>query len=144
MGKKENFINTLCGVIGNENIQESHRQKALEFIEPNPKKYLDATRITKSEGVIDIVNKEFVSGWVKYIHDLNKSAEIELFVNDEIKIKTIANQFRQDLKEKKLHNTGNCGFKIDVQKLHLSSGDKVSIKVTDDVEYLKNSNWVIK
>lgn len=144
MNKKENFIDLLKNLIGEKNITKEQYESALEFIEPNPKKYLDATRITKSVGVIDVVNSEYISGWAKYVHDLNKSCEVELILNDNVVVKTVANQFRQDLKDKNMHNTGLCGFKIPVSQFSLKKGDKVSVKVCDDVEFLNNSNWIVK
>lgn len=144
MQNKTNFIDVLKSVVGENLVSEEQYKSALDFIEPNPKKYLDATRITKSTGVIDIVNTETISGWAKYVHNLNKSPEVELIVNGKVAMKVIADTFRADLKEKKLHNSGMCGFKIDIKELNISSGDIISVKVVDDVEFLKNSNWKIK
>ncbi len=140
MQNKESFVDTLRMIIGENEVSEKQYNEALSFIEPNPKEYLDITRITKAAGVIDKVTLNSVSGWAKYVHN-DKSPLIEIIVNGEVKSKIVADNFRKDLKEKKLHKTGKCGFNAN---LKLNIGDVVSVQVVDDVDLLKNSNWTIK
>ena len=140
MQNKEIFVNTLKTIIGKDKISEVQYQEALEFIEPNPKEYLDITRITKAKGVIDKVTKNSVSGWAMYVHS-DKSPIVEIIVNAKVITTVLADSYRPDLKEKNLHKTGKCGFNTNVK---LKRDDKVSVKVIDDVNYLKNSNWIIE
>lgn len=140
MQNKEDFIDNLKLIVGENKVSDSEYKEALEFIEPNPKSYLDITRITKAIGVIDKVTLNSISGWAKYVHT-DKSSVIEVLVNGAVITTSLADNFRIDLKEKNIHKTGNCGFNINVK---LKKGDKVSVKVIDDVDYLKNSNWIVK
>jgi hypothetical protein len=139
MQNKEDFIDNLKLIVGEDKVSDSQYKEALKFIEPNPKSYLDATRITKATGVIDKVTLKSISGWVKYVHT-DKSPVVEVFVNGEVRTTSLADNFRADLKEKNIHKTGFCGFNINIK---LNKGDRVSVKVIDDVDYLKNSNWII-
>ncbi len=140
MQNKESFVDTLKMIIGENEVSENQYKEALSFIEPNPKEYLDITRITKATGVIDKITSNSISGWAKYVHN-DKSPVVEVFVNEKVVMTSLADHFRADLKDKKIHKTGICGFNINMK---LKKGDKVSVKVVDDVNYLKNSNWIVE
>jgi len=143
MLNKNSFVDTLIEIIGIKNIREEQKISALNFIEPNPKAYLDASRITKSKGQIGGVEETKVSGWGKYAYS-HEPAEVELYINDKLIATTIAKDFRQHLIDDKIHPTGHCGYHFDLRHAPLKDGDKVAVKVKDDIIYLRNSNQIFK
>ena len=141
IGNKEFFVETMIDLIGKEQISPEQKESALAFIEPNPKNYLDASRITKSIGRVGSVEKTRIIGWGKYLHS-NKPATVELYINDQLIATKVAQDFRQNAFDKKIHPTGNCGYLFSLQDSPLKNGDKVSVKLTDDVVFLNNSNYI--
>jgi hypothetical protein len=141
MSNKNFFIDTLIKIIGKEKIITNNQiENALKFIQPNPKEYIDKSRITKGIGRIDIIAKRCIKGWAKYIY-IDKPAEVELYINDKLIDKSIANNFRQDLL--KIHKTGCCAFEFKLKE-PLKDGDKVSVKIKNDIGFLNNSNFIFK
>ncbi len=128
---KEELIDIIieqCKSFGNFS---ENREKALNFITPNPQDYLDATRITKGKGCVDHYNDQFISGWAFLVNNPENPAIIEILKDDKVIASATANNFRQDLKRLNMHKTGNCGFKMDIS--HLKLNGKYLIKVKDDV-----------
>ncbi len=143
MENKDSFIEALVEVVGKQKISPEQKQKALDFIEPNPKAYLDSSRTTKSMGRIGSVADNKVIGWAKYAYN-NKPATVELYINDVFIAQKKANDFRPKLLEDKVHPTGHCGYVFELEEGTLKSGDKVQVKVQDDVRFLNGSPWVVK
>jgi hypothetical protein len=141
MLNKTLFVNEMKKLIGLDNVRDEWHSKALSFIEPNPKEYIDKSRITKTTGRIGFIDKTKVIGWAKYIYS-DKVAEVELYINDVLIKKTLAKDFRQNVLEAKQHKTGYCGFFFDLSDMPLKDMDKVSVKVSDDINYLPGSNRV--
>ncbi len=142
MDNKEFFIDTLIDVLGKENIGDEEKTSALNFIEPNPKAYLNASRITRSIGTIGRIEKNRVVGWGKYLHS-DKPVEVELYINDKLIETKTAHDFRQHLLDSKKHPTGNCGYVFNLES-QLQDGDKVAVKLSDDVVYLNGSDHIFK
>jgi len=142
MVNKEAFVDLLVDVIGEENVTPTQKKSALNFIEPNPKAYLNASRITRGIGQIGSVQKSRVIGWGKYIAS-EKTAIAELYINDKLVDAVEAKDFRQNALDNKIHSTGHCGYVFNL-KTPLNGGDKVSVKLSEDVEFLKNSNQIFK
>ena len=142
MSNREFFIETLIGMLDEKNIKDEKKLEALSFIEPNPKEYLDASRITKSIGRIGKIKPNKIIGWGKYLNSDNP-ALAELYINDKLIDTKIANEFRQHLADSKKHGTGNFGYTFHLETL-LHDGDKVAVKLSDDVIYLNNSNKIFK
>ncbi|MFT5812695.1 MAG: hypothetical protein ACI9VT_000431 [Psychroserpens sp.] len=130
---KNHFIDALIKL--NRDIKDcsENKSQALEFITPNPKQYLDETRITKSKGCVDSVSSSIISGWAKAVHH-NSPVTVELYINGDYVSSSIADIPRQDLKEKGIHPVGQCGFQFSnvSQALH----HEVEVKVKDDIRYL--------
>ena len=141
MGNKEFFIDTLVDLIDKKKVSPSQRESALNFIEPNSKAYLDASRITKSIGEIGSVEKNTVVGWGKYLHS-NEPATVELYINNVLVSSKKAKDFRQHTLDSKKHLTGYCGFIFDLSQIPLQNSDVVSVKLKDDVLFLKGSQNV--
>ena len=76
----DHFLDQLvafCGLAPSPQALEAARR----FMTHNSPDYLDATRITKAEGVIEQVTAAGVSGWARFVHT-HKAPDIELFIND--------------------------------------------------------------
>lgn len=141
MQNKELFVDLLIKVV-DPNIGAVKKQAALKFITPNPRAYLNVSRVTLGAGRVEEIDKFHVKGWGKYISSV-EPAEVELYVNDKLVDKTIAKNFRKDLVDNKMHSTGHCGYVFQL-KDPLKNGDKISVKLSDDVNMLQNSNQIWK
>lgn len=140
MSNKEYFIDILSDAVCLDGDVEAFKNNALNFVRPNPADYLDASRITKGQGQIGVVKKDKVVGWGKYLSS-NDPAKVELYINDTLVDTAVANEFRQHLRENGIHPTGMCGYSFSLKNM-LRRGDKVSVKLSDDVHFLKNSGKV--
>lgn len=143
MQNKEDFVDTLIDIIGVTNVSPMQRNKALEFIEPNPTEYLNASRVNRGIGQIGTLTREKVQGWGKYIES-NKPAIAELYINNKLVDSMQADQFRQHLVDKNVHPTGMCGFLFDISTRDIKKDDVISVKLSKDAVYLKGSNETIK
>ncbi len=128
--KKEIFVDTLIDIIGSEHIDDDRRVEALAFIEPNPIQYLDRSRKTKSMGRVEKITQEIVSGWGKYIVG-GQPAVAELYINDQ-KVKTMLANLDHDKQR-------GYGFRFDLKDIALKEGDRVAVKLSEDVLYLNGS-----
>jgi len=136
MANKNNFVNSLVDLIGIENVDLKQIENAKDFIEPNPTQYLDNSRITKGQGNLEQITHTTVSGWAFYVATA-KSPEVELIINGHVVSKTLANIQRNDLLEKALHQTGECGFVFTVPLGSIKKTDEVLVKITDDIVPIK-------
>lgn len=143
LNHKESLIAHLvsfCGI----NTDSKSIQTAIDFITPDPKDYLDSSRITRSKGMIEKVTSESVSGWARYENN-ERPAEICLIINDKIVARTTAKIFSQRFIDEKNHSKGRCGFVFDNLPLHWNHGlEEVRVKVIDDIQDLENSPYKIK
>lgn len=142
MQNSENFVETMSALIGTD-IDKTKREEAIRFIEPNPKAYLDASRLTKSIGRIGSIEKKRVIGWGKYLYS-NEIGMVELYVNNKLIASIEAKDFRQHTLDKNIHPTGHCGYYFDLSKSPLSDGDVVSVKLSKDVIFLNGSNAIFR
>lgn len=142
MQNTENFVETMITLL-DTNIDATKKEEAIRFIEPNPKAYLDASRITKSIGRIGSIKKNEIIGWGKYLHT-NEIAIAELYVNNKLIASTKAKDFRQHTLDKNIHPTGHCGYYFDLTKTALKDGDIVSVKLSKDVLFLNGSNYIFR
>lgn len=139
MQNNEDLINALVSIIGTNEVSKSQINNAKKFINPNSKEYLDLTRITKSIGRIGSIQKDKVIGWGKYLHS-NEPAEVELYINNKLVETKLAKDFRKNVLDSGQHPTGYCGYVFSLNDNMLMTGDVVSVKLKDDVNYLKGSN----
>lgn len=130
MQNKEILINSLIELIGEKNVNTIQKQNSLNFIEPNPKNYLDKSRSNRSLGHVEIIDRNIVKGWGKYV--INKNSTIaELYVNGKKIDETIVNQ------EHSIHN--EHGFEFDISNLFIENKDKIAVKLSDDFIFLNGS-----
>lgn len=135
MQNKENFVETIA-TLKKDECTIIQKQKALEFIKLNPQEYLNSSRITKGEGRVEHISNRHIKGWAKYSY-MGKTAEVELYVNGKLKATTIADEFCQHTLDNKLHPTGKCGFSFNLSSYPLKKGDKIALKIKEDIIYFK-------
>jgi len=130
MHKKELFVDTLADIVGRENINKYKIRKTLDFIEPNPSKYLDVSRNTKSVGRVEEITTDSVTGWGKYVIK-DEPATVELWINDKVINSMMANQ-QHKLKD-------GYGFSFDLSDVDVGEQDKIAVKLMEDVLFLNGS-----
>ncbi|MGR5243239.1 hypothetical protein ACP3VU_00365 [Vibrio sp. PNB23_22_6] len=116
---------------------------AINFIEPNSKQYLDATRITKAEGRVDLVSDTKIIGYAMHVHNKNKPVIVELYLGNEIYRSVIADEYRLNIHECGKHPTGKCGFSFEIDKVLREAEQQITIKVKDEVTELNNGKFNI-
>jgi len=135
---KEKFVSALIEMNKDISDKSMNKEKAIEFITPNPESYLDATRTSKSIGAVDVLTRQTIGGWAKSVHN-NIAVKVEIYVNNDLLVVINADGFRQDLMEKGIHPTGKCAFFFDLSKVNLPDDlVKVGVKVKNDIINLKN------
>ncbi|RVU83392.1 hypothetical protein EOL70_16840 [Leucothrix sargassi] len=119
------------------------RANAISFITPNPIEYLDQSRITKTQGRLGGLDQRVIFGWARYVHpSMNKSAEVELYLNDNKVAVVKADQFRADLNKE---FGQNCAFKYLLpEDLNINPGDVFRARVVADLNDLPNSPLIIE
>lgn len=140
MASREDFVDILVELADLKDFTDSKKSIVCDFITPNPQKYLDMSRITKSKGTIGNVMKTRVVGWAASVHG-NQIVDVELYINGQKIAKTKANQLRPHMLEKKLHPTGNCGYEFTLTT-PLKHGDQVRVRACEDVIDLNNSPYI--
>ncbi|MGR5270007.1 hypothetical protein ACPV5R_19900 [Vibrio astriarenae] len=137
---KEEFVQALSDFSGVES-SPSQVSAALEFITPNPTKYLEATRLTKARGQIDIkrLRTGVVKGWACYAVN-HGVVQVEIVVNGNIVDTQTANRFEAQYKKPGLHPTGECGFEFDLKSLDVTPADKLEVRVRGDVVNLHSDD----
>lgn len=112
------------------------KKTALDFIEPAPAKYLDASRITKTQGRLGRVSASRLSGWARFVH-ATEPAVVEFFVNGQLVGEAEATGRREDLLKK---YGENCAFSFNLPAgVNLDEGDEIRARVKGDVKDLNNS-----
>lgn len=131
----ENFVDSVIEFC-NINPTEKQKQAAISFIDPDPKDYLDVSRITKANGSLDAVRGRVIHGWAKYAYN-NEVATVNLFLNDQLIATIKADQSRPDLI--KTFNQ-KCAFVFTIpDSILVANGDLIRARVTDEVTDIKNS-----
>ncbi len=141
MNNKEHFLNMLIDLIGEKDITEEIKNNVLHFIQPNPEKYLDASRITKAIGQIGAIKKHNISGWGKYQYR-DESATVELYINQKLIESKLADEPRKHIEVLPNFKHGQYGFSFRLLKDELKDGDIVAVKLKDDVMFLKGSHAI--
>ncbi len=121
-----------------EDVDVATKVKADDSITTNPKAYLENTRITLVNGCVDLISKDRIKGWVFDVRH-KEVVEVEIYCDDKIVTTVKANEYRKDLKDKSIHDSGYCGFNVSLSKFNFSN-QKCQIKVIakNDVRPLRN------
>lgn len=138
---KEAFVKALIEV--NKDIEDfsENYKKAINFITPNSREYLDATRLSKSTGNVGFISRKHIKGWAKSVHS-EKSVNVCLLINGKLKVKKLADIFRQDLIKAGVSSNGECGFHIDISHITFSVNDVIEVIVEHDIKPLKNGSFL--
>ena len=97
------------------------------------------TAVERYCGTLGGVRDNKIFGWT-LDRESEKPAEICVTVNGEERVKQVADVFREDIRRKGIHVSGNCGFEIPLGTLGtISSGDKISVVSADRQFELGNS-----
>lgn len=142
LSNKESFVDSLVEHFNLE-VTEIDIKNAIDFITPNPAKYLENTRITKVVGCVDSISRSRVHGWVYGVHH-NAPVIVEVYCNNELLISSAADKLRTDLLRLAIHSTGNCGFNISLEGLKLPKIDcEIKVIAKNDIQALKNGIAII-
>ncbi len=130
---KEALLNDLCKFIGLQPDSKQYK-RAIAFISPDPKEYLDATRITRSRGTVNrnLLQTGLLRGWARAVHHTNP-VQVEVRVNNELITTITADIYRENLEQPGIHPTGICGYEVDLNSMDVKPEDSISIRVKDDV-----------
>ncbi|WBA17123.1 hypothetical protein [Salinivibrio kushneri] len=139
---KLEFVDALAEVNA-DLLPLSNKEKAVEFITPNPAHYLDATRKTKSKGNLEYFSLQEAKGWAKRLYD-DESVKVQLIVNENIVKTFVADQHRQDLIDLKISNTGKHGFNVDITDVEIEMHDNVHFIVEDDITTINHGDIIVK
>jgi len=121
---------------------KKQHQAALDFVEPNPWKYLVMTRSDLCIGYVAPIEHGTVKGWAKFKAG-DADANVVLTINEKEVATTKANIFRKDLQQAG-HRDGKCAFQFDDINLdNLISGSVVSVRVEGDSQDLSNSPQIV-
>jgi hypothetical protein len=119
---------------------QARHEDAIRRIVPSPREYLESSRITQSLGHLDVANGRFCAGWAFYPRQPATAATVQISVNDRL-VRTVSARLpRPDVKEKGIHPTGLCGFKLDWPAgAAPRPGDRVAARVEGDTRPLGGS-----
>tara|TARA_R110001583_G_scaffold166104_3_gene318863 strand:- start:13312 stop:14253 length:942 start_codon:yes stop_codon:yes gene_type:complete len=143
----ESLIEKMGVFVGNKNL---NTDSALEFIKAGNKNYqqffenqLNQKRL-HVEGHIDQITANQITGWAV---DYNNMSPVVLSVEKNgIEIATaIAEDFRADLQQAKVHETGQCAYTISLPtEGKLIAGDVIRVFAGDAKVELSRSPWTIE
>ncbi len=134
------FVEELCNYL-KLSPSDVKKRAAVDFIMPDPKEYLDKSRITKAHGRLGGINGRRVYGWAKYLYK-DEPPKVNIYFNDRLVGSVTADFPRKDL----LEQFGKaCGYFFDIPKeIYLKKGDIIRAKVSDEVRDLDNSYLKLK
>ncbi|MBY6206126.1 MULTISPECIES: hypothetical protein [Halomonas] len=115
--------------------REQH-DSARSFIDPEPEDYIEATRITKSQGSLVSFDGQRVRGWAQYVHR-GQHAEVEIFIGERSIGVVTANEADPGCGAP---DNLACGFSFTLPKDEgVLPGECVRARVVNDVVDLVNS-----
>lgn len=145
-GKYEGGIQDLAKPEELEEIREINHldedvyRYALEHFESQQDKSRSLlTSVERYCGSLGGVRGDKIFGWT-LDRESEKPAVICITVNGEERVKQAADLFREDIRRKGIHVSGNCGFEIPLGSLgKIAPGDRISVVSADKKFELSNS-----
>jgi hypothetical protein len=135
LSQRQDFVRTVADFCCISPTDEQV-QAAIDFVTPNPKEYLELSRVTRAKGRLECVSESTVGGWARYIND-ERHARVVLSVNGVEVGATWANKFCQGLLDAKVSSTGKCAFEFsNIQPGVITKGSRISVRVIDDIHDL--------
>jgi len=96
------------------------------FIAPSPTEYVKSSYL--GIGRVEIIRQDRVVGWASWRD--KRSPIVECFINGKFVSESKADRRREDVRDKGMHETGNCGFSFQLNGSPLiCSGDMVSVRI---------------
>lgn len=139
---KHDFIESINNTFNFE-ITDAQRSNALGFITREPIDYLRETCFSGYLGYLDSIEDRYISGWAKH-EDSNRNAQLEIRLNNKKIGVILASCYREDIKRKAIHPTGNCGFSYRFPSSHsLKNGDEISVRFASNGIELRNSPLIV-
>ena len=143
LGSPAVFVRAVDDFLG-LNVADRHAE-AIGRISPNSPEYLKRSRITNSRGHLDVANEQLCSGWAYYSKVPKRVAKVHILVNDRQVCEVEARFPRPEIKERGLHPTGFCGFRVEWPAGEAPRpGDRVEARVEGDIGPLKGSPRVVR
>lgn len=117
-------------------------EAALDFVQPEPGEYLEASRINRGEGQIGGVRDGVVFGWAAWVYR-QEMVSVEVFLNSQSLGFVNANDYREHSASFKNRRHGYCGYKFDLNPFGVRPGDVVAARIKSEVKYLLGSEYVL-
>ncbi len=121
-------------------LDEEVYRYALEHFESQknkPKSILKS--VERYSGSFGGVRGDKIYGWT-LDRESEKPATICVTVNGEERVQQVADVFREDIRRKGIHVSGNCGFEIPLEQLGtIIPGDRIAVVSADKKYELSNS-----
>ncbi len=118
-------------------------QSAIESVNPEPDKYLKASRINRTHGQIGLVTNNAVKGWAAW-WSKEEPADVEIYLDDQLYKVVSANESRPHLARKNRTRNGFCGFSVEFPDGFLQAGTTIRAKIKNDATDLDYSPWEIQ
>lgn len=125
---------------------QHERDRALAFITPNPRAYIEHSRADRVIGHLDVASTHEVRGWAAWAVPTRQSTplQVELWVNDALVQTRAADDYRPDLIKARRHHTGHAGFRFELtDAASLRPGDTVRVLAGEERAELLGSPRVI-
>jgi hypothetical protein len=116
---KDVFVSALVEMNIEVRDLSPYKHKAIKFITPNPKDYLDLTRTSKVIGQAGFYDEFKINGWARYLHQ-NKKVIVELYLDGSLVDSQIADQYRAHQLSLDNETQAYCGFSFDISKINSS------------------------
>ena len=114
-----------CGLT--DRVTPAQLDAARQFITVDPPDYLQKSRL-KFKGHVDRVTKNFVAGWA-FIIGHEKPTVLKVSVDGRVVGSVTANRQRNDVRDRGVHPTGQCGFRFEFPPVSAPrSGDEVAVR----------------
>lgn len=106
--------------------------KPLESAKVTREKFLNKEQTKdKYKGILGRITSNSIIGWAMKKGE-KECVTIEIYKNGKLLRKAKADQMRQDIKQRGIHPTGQCGFFVTFDHPTFTNGDLVKIKIIPD------------
>ena len=116
-------------------LSEDNQFKSLKIlIDKKAPAKKDKKRVSKKklyDGIVGTISETSVKGWV-YHTEHSESIMVGIYKNGTLLEKIKADKMRPDIKKRKGHPTGMCGFNITFKDPVFGHGDQVEVKTLPD------------
>lgn len=118
-------------------------ESAVGSINPEPARYLKASRVNRTHGQIGLVTGTTVKGWAAW-WSRDEAAMVEIYLDDKLYTTVRADEQRPHLARMKNTRNGFCGFSAELPADRLKPGTQLRAKIKTDITDLEFSPWEIR